>query len=111
MANTFKNSVLKAAGTTAQNAYAAGAGVQATIIGMTIANITNSPISANVILTCSGAAAPNVYLVRDATISPGGALVPIGGDQKLVLEAGDYLAVNTSVASSADVITSILEIT
>lgn len=111
MANNFKNNVLKAAGATLQNAYTTTSGVQATVIGMTIANITASPISANVILTCSGAAAPNVYLVKDATIAPGGALVPVGGDQKLVLEAGDYLQVNTSVASSADVITSVLEIT
>ena len=111
MANNFKNNVLKAVGTTAQNAYSAASGVQATVIGMTIANITTSPISANVILTCSGAAAPNVYLVQNATIAPGGSLVPIGGDQKLVLEAGDYLAVNTSVASSGDVIVSVLEIT
>ena len=110
MANTFKNQTLKAAGTTAQNAYAAGAGVQATVIGMTIANITTSPISANVILS-GGNITGNVYLVQNATIAPGGALVPVGGDQKLVLEAGDYLQVNTSVASSADVITSILEIT
>ena len=111
MANNFKNNVLKAAGTTAQNAYAAASGVQATVIGMTVANITTSPVAANVILTCSGSNAPNVYLVKDATIAPGGALVPVGGDQKLVLEAGDYLQVNTSVASSADVITSVLEIT
>lgn len=110
MANTFKNQTLKAAGTTAQNAYAAGAGVQATIIGMTIANITNSPISANVILS-GGNITNNVYLVKDATIAPGGALVPVGGDQKLVLEAGDYLQVNTSIASSGDVIVSVLEIT
>jgi hypothetical protein len=110
MANTFKNQTLKAAGTTAQNAYAAGAGVQATVIGMTIANITNSPISANVILS-GGNITNNVYLVKDATIAPGGALVPIGGDQKLVLEAGDYLQVNTSIASSGDVIVSVLEIT
>lgn len=110
MPNTFKNQTLKAAGTTAQNAYSAGAGVQATVIGMTIANITNSPISANVILS-GGNITDNVYLVRNATIAPGGALVPVGGDQKLVLEAGDYLQVNTSVTSSADVITSILEIT
>jgi hypothetical protein len=109
MANTFKNQTLKAAGTTAQNAYAAGAGVQATVIGMTIANITTSPISANVILS-GGNITGNVYLVQNATIAPGGALVPVGGDQKLVLEAGDYLQVNTSIASSADVITSILEI-
>jgi hypothetical protein len=110
MANTFRNQTLKAAGITAQNAYAAGAGVQATVIGMTIANITNSPISANVILS-GGNITGNVYLVQSATIAPGGALVPVGGDQKLVLEAGDYLQVNTSIASSADVITSILEIT
>jgi hypothetical protein len=110
MANTFKNQTLKAAGTTAQNAYAAGAGVQATVIGMTIANITASPISANVILS-GGNITNNVYLVKDATIAPGGALVPIGGDQKLVMEAGDYLQVNTSVASSGDVIVSVLEIT
>jgi hypothetical protein len=111
MANTFKNYTLKAAGTTAQNVYAAAVGVQATVIGMTIANITGTPISANVILKTAGASPPDVYLVKDATIAPGGALVPVGGDQKLVLEAGDYLQVNTSVASSADVITSVLEIT
>jgi len=110
MANNFRNYTLKAAGTTAQNAYAAGVGVQATVIGMTIANITASPISANVILKTAGASPPDVYVIKDATIAPGGALVPVGGDQKLVLEAGDYLQVNTSVASSADVITSVLEI-
>ena len=110
MANNFKNYVLKAVGTSAQNAYSAAAGVQATVIGMTIANITNSPISANVMLTCAGAAAPNVYLVQQATIAPGGSLVPVGGDQKLVIEAGDALQGNTSVASSGDVIVSVLEI-
>lgn len=110
MPNIFRNQTLKAAGTTAQNAYAAGAGVQATVIGMTIANITASPIAANVFIS-GGTITGNVYLVQSATIAPGGALVPIGGDQKLVLEAGDYLSVNTSVASSADVIVSILEIT
>lgn len=110
MANTFKNQTLKAVGNTAQNVYTAGAGVQATVIGMTIANITASPISANVILN-GGNITGNVYLVKEATVAPGGALVPVGGDQKLVLEAGDYLQVNTSVASSADIIVSVLEIT
>jgi hypothetical protein len=43
MANTFKNNFLKAAGTTAQNAYAAGAGVSATVIGMSIANLITTP--------------------------------------------------------------------
>jgi len=110
MPNTFKNRTLKSAGTTAQNVYVANSGVTATIIGMSIANITNSPISANVILS-GGTIGGNVFLVRGATIAPGGALVPVGGDQKLVLETGDYLQVNTSIASSADVIVSALEST
>ena len=44
-------------------------------------------------------------------IPSGGALVPIGGDQKLVLESGDALKVLSSASSSADVIASVLEIT
>ena len=49
-------------------------------------------------------------MIKRATIAPGGALVPIGGDQKVVLEAGDYMRVQTSANSSADVIVSVLEI-
>ena len=109
MANTFKNSTLKSVGTSVQNVYAAGVGVQSTVIGMTIANMITTPISASVSL-CGGTITGNVFLIKDATIAPGGSLVPIGGDQKVVLEAGDYLQVNTSVASSADVVVSVLEI-
>jgi len=108
MPNTFKNYVLQNAGTTAQNVYAVGSGTQSTIIGMTVANTTDSPITANVTLTHSGT---TLFMVKQATIAPGGALVPIGGDQKLVMEATDYLRVQTSSASSADVILSVLEIT
>jgi hypothetical protein len=50
-------------------------------------------------------------MVKNAIIAYGGALVPIGGDQKVVLEATDYLQVQTSAADSADVILSVLEIT
>ena len=107
MANNFKNYFLKNANTTSQNVYVAGAGVQATIIGMTIGNITSSPITANVTVTSGGT---TYFMLQSATISNGGALVPIGGDQKLVMEAGDYMQVQTSGANSADVIVSVLEI-
>ena len=111
MANNFKNYSIKAVGTTAQNAYsiAQGSATQATVIGMTISNAFNSPIDASVSLS-GGSHTGNVWLIKNATIAPGGSLVPIGGDQKLVIESGDYLAVNTSIASSADVIVSVLEI-
>ena len=108
MANAFKNYFLKNANTTSQNVFSVGAGVQATVIGMTIANITNAPITANVTITSNGT---SYFMVKSAIIASGGALVPIGGDQKVVLEATDYLQVQTSAADSADVILSVLEIT
>jgi hypothetical protein len=108
MANAFKNYFLKNANTTSQNVFSAGAGVQATVIGMSIANVTDAPISANVTITAGGT---EYFMVKKATIASGGALVPIGGDQKVVLEAGDFLRVQTSAADSADVILSVLEIT
>jgi hypothetical protein len=108
MANAFKNFFLKNANTVSQNVYVAGAGVQATIIGMSIANTTDAPISANITLSSGGT---SHFMVKNAIIATGGALVPIGGDQKVVLEATDFLQVQTSAANSADVIVSVLEIT
>jgi hypothetical protein len=107
MANTFKNTFLKNATTTAANAYVTPAATQATIIGMTIGNTSASPISANVTVVSGGV---TYFMVQNAVISNGGALVPIGGDQKLVMEAGDFMQVQTSTANSADVIVSVLEI-
>ena len=108
MANSFKNYFLKNANTTSQNVYVAGAGVSATVIGMTIGNTTAAPISANITVTSATVA---YTMLLNATIATGGALVPVGGDQKLVLEAGDFIQVQTSAANSADVIVSVLEIT
>jgi hypothetical protein len=107
MANTFKNYFLKNATTSAANVYVAPAATQSTIIGMTIGNTTASPISANVTVVSAGT---TYFMLQNAIISNGGALVPIGGDQKLVMEAGDYMQVQTSATNSADVIVSVLEI-
>jgi hypothetical protein len=108
MANSFKNYFLKNATTSASNVYVAGAGVQATVIGMSISNTTSAPVSANVTVVSSGT---SYFMLQGANIAPGGALIPVGGDQKLVLEAGDYMQVQMGSATCADVIVSVLEIT
>jgi hypothetical protein len=107
MANTFKNNFQQNIGQTIQTVYTAGSGIQATVIGMTVANVIGSDVRANVIVNSSGT---DYYLVKNATIEPGSALVPIGGDQKLVLEASDFLRVQSDTATSLDVIVSVLEI-
>ena len=108
MANTFKNQLQAAVGTSPVTIYTAGAGVSTTVIGMTIANILNTTITANVILNSGGS---DYYMVKMAEIEPGNSLITIGGEQKLVMRANDVLKVSTSNASAADVIVSLLEIT
>ena len=106
MANTFKNSFSQSVGQTSTTIYTAS-GVQATVIGMTVANVTQADVKANVFVTSSGT---DYFLVKSALIEPGSALVPIGGDQKLVLESGDLIKVQSDTSSSLDVILSVLEI-
>jgi hypothetical protein len=48
-------------------------------------------------------------VVKAAEIYTGGALVAVGGDQKLVLETGDIIKVKSNTASSIDTIISVME--
>jgi hypothetical protein len=107
MANSFKNYGAAAIGTATTVVYTANTGVQATVIGMTVANLLNTSITANVVVNISNS---SFFMVKNAQVDPGSALIPVGGGQKLVLEAGDSITVNTNTASSVDVILSLLEI-
>lgn len=107
MANTFKSKFSKSVGTSAATIYTGPAATATTIIGMTVANTTSSAITVDVYVTSSAVA---YYLVKGATVPVGGSLVPIGGDQKVVIETGAEVKVVSSAASSADVVMSILEI-
>jgi hypothetical protein len=109
MANTFKNRTLRAVGTTPTDVGAVvAASTQTTLIGMTVANITSGVISVTVTLN-DGSNTTNI--VKDAPIPTGGSLIPVGGDQKIVMMTGDKIIVTSNTASSADVTMSFLEIT
>ena len=117
MANAFKLKTFDGSSTGAASdmtIYTCPASTETTIIGMSIANITSSQITVDVKLesdTSDTETNSNVFLIKDAPIPVGGTLVPIGGDQKVVLQAGDVIKVQSDTANSADTILSILEIT
>lgn len=77
-----------------------------TLIGLSIANITASTITVSARLNKNGGS--SAFLVKDATVLPGGALAIVGGDQKVVLETGDTVTAYASAATSADAIISYL---
>lgn len=108
MPNTFTSYVNKDVGTSAATVVTVGASTQTTIIGMSAANTTSSPITVDAYITRS---ATDYYLIKGATVPVGSSLVIVGGDQKVVLITSDVLKVISSAASSADVVTSVLNIT
>ena len=103
MANSFK-SYPTAGVTTETTVYTCPASTETTIIGMTVANTTASGVTASVIFSDG----TPVYLVKDASILAGSALVPVGGDQKVVLNAGDIIRV--SATGAVDILLSVLEV-
>ena len=112
MANAFKTKTFDGSSTAASTAmtiYTCPASTETTIIGMTIANITTSQILVDV--TFENSDGDNVYILKEAPVPVGGSLVPVGGEQKIVMEASDIIKVTSDTANSADTTLSILEIT
>jgi hypothetical protein len=108
MANFFKNSFESAIGTDGTVTYTCPAGRTSTVIGVSIANVA----ATNIDVTVSAhdiSTAKQAKVINEFTLAAGGSLVLFGGDQKLVLESGDFLSVTASSAASLDSIVSVLE--
>ena len=113
MANTFLSETSAGIGTSPVTIYTCPSATQSTVIGLLVANVHSAGITVDVQLDASGrtsGAEDSVYLVKSAPVPVGGALVVVGGDQKVVMEAGDSVKVTSSAASSADVQLSHLDI-
>ena len=109
MPNTFKVKTKKNIGTADSAVYTCPGGTATTIIGLNLANTTSGAVTSDITLLNNDG--DSCKILKPAPISVGGALVAIGGDQKLVMEATDIIKVKSSAATSIDVALSILEIT
>jgi len=78
------------------------------VIGLAVSNTSASQVLVDATLNDGS---NDTYLIKEAPVPAGGALVIIGGDQKVVLETNDSIKVKSDTASSVDVVMSILEIT
>ena len=110
MANTFYRKFSANVGNTAVTlgSYTVGSATTTIVVGLTLSNTTGSTINASAYVN-NGAS--SYYLVKNAPISSGSSLVPIGGTQKLVLQTGDNVIIKSDTATSIDAYMSIMEIT
>jgi hypothetical protein len=113
MASTFYVKTSRAVGTslTSVGSYTVGASTQTTAIGLTVANILTDPASTILVNATVYDGVNDTYIVRNASVPYGSSIVLIGGEQKIVLQTGYSIRVQSNTASSADVVLSILELT
>jgi|TARA_R110001606_G_C15089824_1_gene618338 hypothetical protein len=117
MANTFKvvtHDVMSASANTAEDLYTTPNSTTTVVIGIVLANIHTSQVTASLKLVSDtsggGRSATNTttFLVKDAPIPVGSSLEFLSG-AKVVLEATDKLQVACSIADKVSVTASIME--
>jgi len=110
MANTFKNKPYNGSSSTLANelvsVYTVPSSTTTVVIGLVLANTSSSQISASIKLS----AGTTVFLAKEIPIPTGSSFEYMGGN-KIVMEAGHSLLVQSSAANSLDTVASIMEIT
>ena len=109
MATAFKNSITGIIGTESHRVYKCPSGTTATVIGLSLANISSSEVTANVLVIANTSF--QAHIIKNAPVPVGGTLVVIGGDQKVVLETTDAIKIRSNNADSMNAVISYLEIT
>jgi len=111
MANTFRlvnNAVMPTSTGTADALYTAGSGKTAIVLGLTLANVHTSQVTATVTVTDTSASITS-HIVKDIPI-PVGSSIEIMSGNKIVVEASDIVKVDCSVSDKVSATLSIMEI-
>ena len=109
MAANFKSVAAASVGTSLTTVYTCPSATTVTNKGLYLCNQSGGAIEANVEFMDASASNAHFGLVSQIEIPGQSTLAPIGGDAKVVLEAGDIIKVQSNTASSIDVVLSYLE--
>jgi len=116
MANTFKTitrDVAPASSGTPETLYTVQGSTRIIILGLTLANVHTSQVTASVTLVStttqtSQTQNTTAHLIKDAAIPVGSTLAVLDG--KIVANAGDIIKIDCSVADKVSVVMSYMEI-
>ena len=109
MAATLKNKVIKNVGTVPVEIFETTASQRATVIGMSITNLTQSFVYVDVLVKDDTSVTG--YYLKDSLLPAGTSLRVVSTGEKLILASSNNLQVRSSVDDSIDVIVSYAEIT
>ncbi len=108
MATFFKNKVVKEIGKVDVPIYEVGPSARATVIGLSLANLTESVVSANVKIA-DDTSVTGFYL-KDVLIPPNSTMKVLNGGEKIILAPTNILFASSDIDASLDCILSFVEI-
>lgn len=108
MATYFKNKIVNAVGTSPVKIYEAPLNTSATILGLSISNLTASIITTSVFVQDDTSA--QAFFLKNVQIAPASSLRAIVNGEKLVIPENYDLFVSSNTAASVDVVMSYVEI-
>lgn len=111
MATFFKNSVIKDIGTVPVRVLQTTpgpTGTRATVIGLSLANLTESVITASVMIKDDTSVTG--YYIKNVMIAPQASLRVVNGGEKLILAPGNELLVSSNTSDAIDAVVSYVEI-
>lgn len=117
MATYFKNVLQSNIGTTAENVLTVANNARITVIGMSLANLTDGIVLVDVkleqyddIALPSPTLLGTAYYIKGITIPPNQSLRLVNGGERLVLASSMKVYVQTNVPDSLDLVLSYVEI-
>ena len=109
MATTFKNKNIVQIGTVPVEILSTTAAQRATIVGMSITNLTDSFVYVTVLVDDDTSV--QGHFLKDVLVPANTSLRAVNGGEKLILAPSNKLSVKASVSDSVDVLFSYVEIT
>jgi len=108
MATLFKNKVVKEVGVLPVDIYETDASTRATIIGMSLTNLTNSFVYVDVLV--SDDTSNTGYYLKETLLPANTSLRVVNQGEKLIVAPTNKVQVRSSVNDSVDVVLSFVEI-
>jgi hypothetical protein len=108
MATTFKNKVIKEVGLEPVLAIETNLGTRSTIIGLSLANLTEFPVYASVLVNDDTSV--QGYYLKDVLVPPNTSLRALSAGEKLILAPDNQLYLVADVDESLDAVISYVDI-
>jgi hypothetical protein len=113
MATAFKNVLYSSIGTSEVQVISTATSARATVIGLSLTNLTGGIVLASIRVVNTTLSSPNdsAYFIKEVVLPPNQSLRIINGGEKLVLAGDMKVYVNSNAAASIDLVASYVEIT